>query len=49
MVSLGINMRPHESVTVKVVAAQGTFFGADPKGPGRDPVRRAEGQVAWAF
>jgi len=47
--TLGFNVRPHESVTLKLHYGHAIFPGADQRGPGRDEIRALASQIAWAF
>lgn len=47
--SLGLNIRPHESLALKVNWGQAWFPGADRRGPGRDSYQNFDTQIAWAF
>ena len=45
----GLNVRPHESVTIKAQFGHGIFPGSDKRAPGRDSINALEAQMAWAF
>lgn len=46
---LGLNIRPHESLTLKVSWGIAWFPDASPRGPGRDSYQNFDTQIAWAF